>query len=633
MFGNFPAILKKYPLIADVLAFIGFGLYAALMWRFAHNQYSVLDEGLYLYKGLLLASGQYIPFQDDGLWMNQMPLSYLIPGWIQVLFGPGLVTGRMFAFSLNLLAVIGLYLTSRRLGGGWVAALVVWALALNPAAMRMTAMAASQGLVAFLLAWTMFLTLGRDRANWQLFLGGLLAGVTVMVRINLIPLLPLLVLYVFLEPPLFSPYFRRSSVENEGMSRQGQGGQMGVLWLLAGILLTFGGVHLLYWPNILRLWARWLPFPFLAPFYAPEHIPTWSPEPPFGFRLASFFLAFRYHFAALVGALSVLVFWPKKNPNNKIVIFLSVLLAVFFALHAWAALGNEYCVFCFPTYTAFYGGVGLLLIAASLPYWNLTPPPWRAWTGFIALLILLAGMAYSAEGTVRDLLPENFYRRLVMLPMPGFGEAQIWQVFANKFGLEMRDITDTVQVIFPVTVALTGAILLALLILLAIRSFASKSVLAYTFLALFVFGSLFSPSVLLAGEYQGYSCPGNTLPGYETVGAALAERIPPGSKVYWNGYAPTTLLYLPGVQILPGQLHGGYSFRISDDDAGLRRYGWTNQSINEKWLAESDFVLLEARNIDKNGWLESQLSAFELVFKSGPQSCREDSVLYLYRRK
>ncbi|MCG2787044.1 MAG: glycosyltransferase family 39 protein, partial [Anaerolineae bacterium] len=585
-------------------------------------------------KGLLLASGQYVPFQDNGLWMNQMPLSYLIPGWIQILFGPGLVTGRMFAFSLSLLAVLGLYLTSRRLGGRWVAALLVWALALNPAAMRMTAMAASQGLVACLLAWTMFLTLGRERANWQLFLGGLLAGVTVMMRINLILLLPLLVLYVFFETPLFSPHFRRSSVENGGVSRQGQGG---VLWLLTGILISFGGVHLLYWPNILRLWARWLPLPLLAPFFAPEHIPSWSPEPPPGFRLASFFLAFRYHFAALAGALSVFVFWPKKNPNYKLAIFLSLLLVTFFALHAWAALGNEYCVFCFPTYTAFYSGIGLLLVAATLSSWDLNPPAWRARLGFLALLLLLAGMAYSAEGTVRDLLPEYFYKRLVMLPMPGFGGAQIWQVFANKFGLEMRAVTDAAQIIFPVTVAVGAALLLPLIIRFAIRYSASKSVtqsvFASSFLIITFLGTLFSPSPLLAGEYQGYGCPADTLPGYEAVGAALVERIPPGSKLYWDGYSPVTLLYLPGIQILPGQLHGAYSFRISDDDAGLRRYGWTNQSLNEQWLAESDFVLLEARNLDPDSWLAGQLSAFELVLETAPQSCEPSSIMYLYRRK
>jgi hypothetical protein len=640
---NLIAKLRTKPRLADFLAFIGFGLYAALMWDFAHTQYSVLDEGLYLYKGLLIASGQYIPFQDNGLWMNQMPLSYLIPGWIQVLFGPGLVTGRMFAFSLNLLTVIGLYLTARRLGGVWVAVLVVWALTLNPAAMRMTAMAASQGLVACLLAWTMFLTLGRDRANWQLFLGGLLAGITVMVRINLLPLLPLLTLYIAWE----TYHHKGTKTQKKTFLRAlvSSWFQPPVLFLLAGMLISFGGVHLLYWPNILRLWARWLPFPFLDSFFAPEHIPTWKPEPPFGFRLASFFLAFRYHFIALFGTLAVFVFWPKQNTNRKLVVFLSFLLITFFTLHAWAALGKDYCVFCFPTYTAFYSGLGLLLVTATLKNWNLTPPTWRAWTGFALLLLLLAGMAYSAEGTVRDLLPENYYRRLVMLPMPGFGDAQIWQVFANKFNLELHDITDAVQVIFPVTIAVGSAVLLAVLFHLIIRfvirlsastsvnKSASSPALASTFLIILMLGTFLSPSVLLGGEYEGYRCPTNTLPSYELAGTQLAGHIPPGSKLYWDAYSPVTLLYLPGIQILPGQLHGGYSFRISEDDAGLRRYGWTNQSLNEKWLAESDFYLLEARNLSPDSWLDENSSEFELILKTAPQSCLPGSEIYLYRRR
>lgn len=624
------AHISRLPRLADVLAFLAFALFAAQMWGFTHTQYSVLDEGLYLYKGILLASGQYTPFQDNGVWMNQMPLSYLIPGWIQLLFGPGLVTGRMFAFSLSLLAVIGLYLTARRLGGAWPAAWLVWALALNPALMRMTALAASQGLVAALLAWTMFLTLGPERKNWQLFLGGLLAGAVVMVRINLIPLLPLLALYVAWQS---SPNPQGKSPLRAFVSSWFQ---PPVLWLLAGILLVFGGLHLLYWPNILRLWARWLPLPFLAPFFAPEHIPTWNPEPPPGFRFASFFLAFRYHFAALVGVLAVFVFWPKNNPQKKLAVFLAVLFFAFFFLHAWAALGNEYCVFCFPTYTAFYSGIGLLLVAATLPRWNLIPPAWRAWTGFGLFVFLLAGMAYSAEGTVRDLLPEYFYRRLVMLPMPGFGQAQIWQVFANKFGLEMRAITDAAQVIFPVSIAVGLAFLLLLIFILLrarIRFSASIPVPASVFLLLALLGTFFSPSPLLAGEYRGYDCPADVLPGYEAVGAQLAQHIPPGSKLYWDGYSPVTLLYLPGIQILPGQLHGGYSFRISADDAGLRRYGWTNQSLNEQWLAQADFVLLEARNADPKGWLAANLADFDLILETAPQSCQPSSALYLYRRK
>jgi hypothetical protein len=144
--------LKERPALADLLSITGMAIHAALLWAFAHTQISVLDEGLYLYKGWLFANGRYTPFQDYGAWTNQMPLAFLIPGWVQMIFGPGLRTGRVMAVALGILALLGLWLTTRRLGGRWVAALCVAVVALNPAAARMVTMAASQGLTACILA-------------------------------------------------------------------------------------------------------------------------------------------------------------------------------------------------------------------------------------------------------------------------------------------------------------------------------------------------------------------------------------------------------------------------------------------------------------------------------------------------
>ena len=135
--------LNESPLPANLLSIAGLALYAMQLWTFAHSQLSVLDEGLYLYKGWLFASGRYNPFQDYGAWTNQMPLAFLIPGWVQLLFGVGLRTGRMLAILLGLLMLIGLWLTARRLGGAWVAAGCVMVMALNPAAERMYALATS----------------------------------------------------------------------------------------------------------------------------------------------------------------------------------------------------------------------------------------------------------------------------------------------------------------------------------------------------------------------------------------------------------------------------------------------------------------------------------------------------------
>jgi len=642
------------PVLADLLAFAGMVIYASMLWKFAHIQVSVLDEGLYLYKGWLFTSERYTPFQAYGPWTNQMPLAFLIPGWVEQVFGPSLSTGRMMAIALGVLMLFGLWLTARRLGGPWIATTIVAAVVLNPAAARMYAIAASQGLVACILTWTMFFSLGVDRKNWQLFIGGLLAGAAVMVRINLLPLLPLLALYVLWE---------HWPITQGKATTQGRP-FIPALWLFGGMLVTFGGIHLVYWPNILELWAKWLPFPFLKPWFPPKTIPTWNPDNPQGFRVASFFLAFRYHFAALAGALATWILWPKEwkndscyceepfngdesipSPNgrliralsgtrndiSKVAVFLSLLLLSFFFLHAWAALGNEYCVFCFPTYTSFYGGVGLLLVAVTLPNWNLNPSAWRKWLGGVSFLALLAGMAYSAEGTAESLLGGLFYKRLLAMPIPFLNGAQVWQVVSNKFRLEYEIIYDATHAWFPVVVAVAFglAVLVAAKILAGRKNSAALGV---GIVALTLIGSLFSPSPLLAGEYTSYDCQGDVLPGFEAAGAELAKAIPTGSSVYWAGYSPVTLLSLQGVTIYPSQLHQTYSFRISDDDDALLKYGWWNQHLAEKWLAEADFVLVEQRNLGHGGWLDEQLPNFERVLVTGPQSCRPDSAMLVFRK-
>lgn len=617
-------------------------VYAAVIWHFAHIQLSVLDEGLYLYKGWLLASGHYRPFQDYGVWMNQMPLAYLIPGGVQLLFGPGLTTGRIFAFVLATFSVLGWWLTARRLAGAWMAAALVWAMALNAAAARMSAMAASQGLIAALLAWTMFFGLGAERSRWQLFLAGVLAGVTVMVRINLILLLPLLAAYRFWEDWRDTHVLRSQ--------------RWGSLWMLAGMLLIFGGSHALYWPNILRIWARWLPFPFLADFFPPANTPVWNPTPLLGFKIASFFLAFRAHFAALFGSLAALIFWPATTGfrEQKTALFLMVFVSTSFILHAWAALGNEYCIFCFPTYTTFYAGAGLLLTAITFLHWRRQIPAWRSAIGTLFVLVLLGGMAYSAEGLVRNSLPDHFYKQLMSLPMPGRAGVQIWQMVANKFHLEYEQIAEMLEWLFPVTAAITAGMIVLLLspflfrlvrwvvlllgkatqrpsALLSVDEPASRLYQGISIMLLM--GILLAPSPWLSGELNAYDCPSSVLSSYDAVGAQLATLIPPGSKIYWDGYSPVTLLYLPEIEILPGQLHGVYSFRISNDDDALRRYGWWNQSLADSWLKQADFVLIEQRNFKREDELLTQFTDFDLVFQTTPQSCRADSAILVYRRK
>jgi len=247
-------------------------------------------------------------------------------------------------------------------------------------------------------------------------------------------------------------------------------------------------------------------------------------------------------------------------------------------------------------------------------------------------------MAYSAEGTAESLLGGLFYKRLLATPIPLLNGAQIWQIVANKFKLEYEIIYDATHAWFPVIVAVAfGLVVLAAAKILADRKNSAllrgTSGLGIGIVLLTLIGSLFSPSPLLAGEYNAYDCQGDVIPGFETAGAQLAKLIPASSTVYWAGYSPVTLLSLPGVKIYPSQLHQTYSFRISDDDDALLKYGWWNQHLAEKWLTEADFVLVEQRNLGHKDWLDEQLANFEQMLVTVPQTCRPDSAMLVFRKK
>ena len=183
-------------LLSRLAAFAGVIIYTLQSWYFLHHLDSVLDEGAYLTKGLLFVRGVYTPFQDYGPLTNHTPLGFLIPGVIQVLFGPGLRPARYFALFVGLFLLLGLWVLVRRLRGeGW-AAFAIWALALNVAVIKMYSVATSQGLIACMLVWMLVCVLGDDRKPWQVALGGALAGVAMMTRINLAAVLPILVLCI-----------------------------------------------------------------------------------------------------------------------------------------------------------------------------------------------------------------------------------------------------------------------------------------------------------------------------------------------------------------------------------------------------------------------------------------------------
>jgi hypothetical protein len=249
MIGNYIKRLREHAWLAHGLAILGALLYFVQAWTYAHIQTTFVDEGGYLYVGDLYLRGILRPFQDFGPARWYPPLAYLIPGQIGRWFGASLLTGRVFSVICGLLMLVALWLLARRFGGKWWGAAIIWSLTLAPISIQVYSLALSQALVACMLVWSLFFVLGEKCPLWQIVTGSLLSGLVLMTRHNLFPLVPLLVAYVFW-----------------------QHGRKAGWWSLAGSLFPILVIQAFYWPNILQLWAVWLPAgwtPFLNAYRFP----------------------------------------------------------------------------------------------------------------------------------------------------------------------------------------------------------------------------------------------------------------------------------------------------------------------------------------------------------------------------
>jgi len=614
--------------LANLLSIIGGIVYMIQSGLYAHTQASLLDEGAYLYKGYLFAIGKYWPYQDFGPWTNHMPLSFLIPGYIQALFEPGLRTGRYLAVFFSVLTIIGLWVIVRRLGGVWWAALGVWALALNPAIIKLYSLANTQSLIACMLVWILVLTLDGERPLWQVIIGAGLAGLMLVTRVNLFPVLILLLLYIYWE----------------------YGWKVGIYASLAGIVPVLI-VHLIYWPGIMKVWAHWIPremTPFLDTWrYPAEALPSWNPAPVFTARLMSFFQGFRFHFVAMIGVISVLLLWPGKHKWSsgrrfKTVIFLASLFGILTILHMWAALGKSYCVYCYPVYLSFFVLIGLVLIVASFNSWEDELRLWRQILIGLAILVVSAGIGFSASPDIGNLFMPLLgikvprIRTLNVLP----GSVELGGLIQNYFGWDAAFYEQLMRSLLP-TVAgfLFGLmiIILAFFITKRLDSRLQTSRISVGYIAVIIFlaiGYIFTPTIILGGGYSTYDCGGDVIGGYESAGEHLANNIPQGSLVYWEGgNSVAPLLYLSDVEIFPAQINGDYAYRLGGTPVELERFGFWSADLAIQWAEVADYILIEERSY--NGWLRDLVESgeYDELEPTAPiLACRKNSAIHIFEK-
>jgi 4-amino-4-deoxy-L-arabinose transferase-like glycosyltransferase len=611
-----PSLINKWPAwLAGLLAILGVAVYLAQAAWFARTSISSLDEGAYLYKGMLFATQAHHPFELFGIQTNKAPLAFLIPGYVESIFGSGLRTGRWLAVLFGSLSLVAVWMAARRLGGKWLAAAAVWALALSPAVIKIDSQGVTQSSVAFLLALILALSLGENRPRWQLILAGFLSGALIMLRQNMLLVLPLLVLYIGWQngwkPALYST-------------------------LAGGLVLIF--FHVLYWPYIMQLWTPWLPAKIALLFaaYVPVRsgVSNWDPSVDMVGRLLSFFQGVRFHFVAMTGMLIGLFLWPKRrawvsDTEFRAAVFLAALFAGLLLMHSWASISNDYCVFCFTPYVAFFNVSAILFLVIILCVLERDASPFRQGLLALIVLVIFTGVGFSAFEDIGDsLLAVNIPRVSAGHFQPGL--ATLGDTLSNKFSLERNTAS---KIVSAAAGGLVGLFFLLSSFIVKRWKFPRQNY-GYTLaVSVLICGLLVSP--LLSGSAGRADCPAmDVVAANEQLGAYLAKNIPAGSQIYWNGgLSVAPLLYAPDIQIYLPQINDGYAYTVGGDAQALLKYGFWNDALSAQWLREADYVVVE-------GWRYADMKAAlppstydELPRSPTQASCLDGSGLRIFQRK
>jgi len=562
-----------------LLAAAGWLVFGAQALYFAHFQQVNMDEGAYLYAGLLFVKGVYHPFQAYGPWTNKMPVAFLLYGYLQQIFHPGLDTGRYFAVSSSMLALAGMWILARRFTNAKIAALTVWMVAATVALPRIYSFSVTESIVITLVIWS-FVCILRERPRpWQLFIGGVLAGIISVTRINLIPVW----LFVFLFT--WKAYGLRRAA-----------------WAWTGALLAPLIVYAAYWPGILQLWAAWLPG------FVRQWLPFDAVLPSIGYgrsadattlaiRLSATADALRTHpLAWLSLTCATLLAWAWRRRHGfkyQVLKGLVTLTWMLVLIHAWATIGRGgLLVFNLGIYTAFFimlifviGGIALQE-AEALPSGRVS----GILIGLVTAAILVSGFYtnnYLLKGYLASLAAATGHTAAPLLR---------WLPEVSRF--RNPDILRGLLVFAAIGAALLGFLWPRLLRGWRQRTFvhwwqqrSRQARLGMLFLAL----GVLSPTPFFSASFHPYDCPQHdTLALHEQIGQQLQQVIPPGAKVYWQGIKSVTpLLYLPyDVQTFPPQYNWPYNYVQQGDPDTLYRLSYWNEGLARQWREEADVIVL-----------------------------------------
>lgn len=607
--------LSSLSWLPAVLTIAGFLTYILQALAIARTTTSFLDEGLYLYKGYLFANGMATPFADYGLWTNHAILSFLIPGYIQKMFGPGLETGRYFMIFLSLFTLLGFWTFARRWGNAWWAAGAVWVMALNPAEIKIHTLAISEGLVAALLVWIVILVVGEDRPLWQTLLGAALTAPLVLTRENMAFVPPILFLYIFWQ----------------------HGWKVGLFAMLcAGLPFLIGNAF--YFPQNLKFWAMRAPdsiFTFLREWQRPDvgGINPPGPEESNLYRMVLYFwLTFRLHFVSLVSAVVVWLLLPYRTvrpipERMRAVIFLSVLLLVLYIAHVQAAFFGEFCISCILLYVGYFDFLGLMMLVIAAPILVRELTAFRQGVVFAFIALLILGVGFSSHEDLSSDFAKAMIERL--------DGTYLWGALIHYIDLpHLFLFRITFVLLVSMLVVTMGALVLFLYRRWDRSSFVDGRSEFLALHLLLIVGLILSPTKALGAGSDFFDCEGtDVFSSYRRAAGELSQVVEPGSRIYWEGRLLAIFLYMPDVYIYPPQMNHVHSYFVGGEADSLLRHSQWNDELARQWLDEADYILVQ--NTEKVYLTDEMLESGEFVkVMSAPRAerCRWQSVIQVYQR-
>jgi hypothetical protein len=233
---------------------------------------------------------------------------------------------------------------------------------------------------------------------------------------------------------------------------------------------------------------------------------------------------------------------------------------------------------------------------------------WRKKVGFARQILIIffivtifIGIAYSLNETL-DVQPNEMIQSVLRLAQnpsqfPTGLKGQFLHILSNIFVIQNE--REVVSLSKRLSLSFYGAVagllfLLLTSLILQIRKRLSKYSVSFGSVALQSFllmGFLLLPSNLLSNN-NSFQCRDDQISNFESLGNELAHRIPSGSQIYWLGYSPSLLLYLPNVKIYPPQLNGYNTFSTAANSNELYREGRWNNDLAELWASEATHIIL-----------------------------------------